>query len=229
MITHEQHIKNGLNRQPNASVERIDPSLLSDVKHYLFNIYSNEYSVNTGTTGLYVIPACPEGKEWHRAPQHVPGVVEDIYPHFTDKEEYRVRATPGMKIVDAVLKGSNPSEDITRFGVFSETTPKPSKEGLAAAKKLLVTELQRQMREADQLAASADPMERKSVDNDKFYRGARYLGVKKNWMSENSEMTLCPFCAVSVSPSASICHGCHQVINKGAFDAMQKQVAGVAA
>jgi hypothetical protein len=230
-MTHEEMMARGNNRREGqASIERLDPRLLTGEPTYLFNIYSTEHNINLGTAGQYYVPPCPEGREWVRSPTVIPGTVEDIYPHFTDKEEYRCRPTPGDDVVKAALGigiGQSSDQDLRRFGIFASHNSTPSKQELAEAKnKHLIPELQKQIRKADQLAASADPMERKSLDSDHFYKAARYLNVKKPWMSESNEMTLCPFCAVAVSPNASICHGCNQIINQAAFDATKKQMAG---
>lgn len=229
MITHEEMMARGTNyREGAASIERLDPRLLTGDKTYLFNIYSTEHQINLGTAGQYYVPPCPEGKDWVRSPTVIPGTVEDIYPHFTDKEEYRCRPTPGEDVVKAALgigSGQRPEEDIRRFGVFASHNSTPSKQELVDAKKILVVELQRQIREADQLAASADPKSRESAQNEKFYKAARYLGIKKSWLSEAAEMTVCPFCSSSVSPNASICGSCKEIINPEAYAAMKKQMA----
>lgn len=230
-MTHEEMMARGANRREGAAtIERLDPILLEGRETtYLFNIYSTEHQINLGTAGQYYIPPCPEGREWVRSPTVIPGVVADTYPHFTDKEEYRVRAIPGDEVVKCALgigQGQTKDEDLRRFGVFASKSSKPSKEELAEAKKALIVELQLEIRKADQLFASAKPEERASVNNEQFYKAARYLNVRKPWMSEAAEMTQCPFCAVAVSPTASICHGCNQIINQAAFDATKKRMAG---
>lgn len=228
-MTHEEMMARGTNyRDGAASIERLDPRLLTGETTYLFNIYSTEHQINLGTSGQYYVPPCPEGKEWVRSPTVIPGTVEDIYPHFTDKEEYRSRPTFGEDVVKAALGigiGQRPEEDIRRFGIFASHNSTPSKQELAEAKKRLVTELQRQLREADQLASSADPKNRESAQNEKFYKAARYLNVKKPWLSESAEMTICPFCSSAVSPNASICGSCKEIINPEAYAAMKKQMA----
>ena len=230
-MTHEEMMARGANRREGAAtIERLDPRLLTGETTYLFNIYSTEHQINLGTAGQYYVQPCPEGKEWVRSPTTIPGTVEDIYPHFTDKEEYRCRPTPGEDVVKAALgigPGQRAEEDIRRFGVFASHNSSPTKQELAEAKKRLVKELQAEIREADQLAASSDPKMRESAQNEKFYKAARYLNVKKPWLSESMEMTQCPFCAIAVSPTASICHGCSQIINQAAFEATKKQLAGV--
>lgn len=226
-MTHEEYMQRGANRREGAAViERLDPRLLAGEPTYLFNIYGTEHMVNLGTAGQYYIPPCPEGKEWVRAPQSVPGTVEDIYPHFTDREEYRSRAIPGEDIVRDILSAGTPM-DIQRYGIFGSHNSSPTKQELQAAKNILVKELQKEIREADELAASADPMDRKSAQNEKFYRAARYLNIKKGWMSESAEMTLCPFCSIPVRPTASKCSGCNEVINHTLYEAQKKQIAEV--
>jgi hypothetical protein len=233
ILSHEEMMQRGANRREGApTVERLDERLLSGKDTFLFNIYSTEHNVNLGTAGQYYIPPCPEGKEWVRSPTVVPGTVEDIYPHFTDKEEYRSRAIVGDDVVKSILgigAGQRAEEDIRRFGIFASKNEVPSKQELATAKAVLVKELQAEIREADQLSASADAKMRESAQNEKFYRAARYLNIKKTWLSESAEMTLCPFCSVAVGPTASICHGCNQVINQAQFEATKKALAGAAA
>lgn len=230
-MTHEEMMARGANkREGAATIERLDPRLKTGDDTYLFNIYSTEHQINLGTAGQYYVPPCPEGETWVRSPTIIPGTVEDIYPHFTDKEEYRCRPTPGEDVVKAALGigvGQAENEDIRRFGVFASHNSTPTKHELAEAKKRLVAELQRQIRKADHLFASADPMDRKSLENEQFYKAARYLNVKKPWMSESAEMSVCPFCTSAVGPSASICGSCKEIINPEAYAAMKKQMAGV--
>lgn len=216
-------------REGAAIVERLDPRLLTGEPTYLFNIYSIEHTINTGSTGQYYIPPCPEGQDWVRAPQIVPGTVEDIYPHFTDREEYRCRPTSGEDVVKAILGigvGQGPNQDMRRFGIFASKHSTPTKAELAEARKLLVKELQSEIRKADALAASAKPEERVSTESEHFYKAAKYLGIKRPWMSEAEALSMCPFCSTPVRPQASICSGCHQVINQAAYEAQKKQIAG---
>lgn len=228
-MTHEEMMARGRNPHGNVTIERLDPRLLQGEPWYLFNIYSTEHQINLGTAGQYYVPPCPEGESWVRSPTVIPGTVEDIYPHFNEGEEYRCRAIPGEDVVKAALGigvGQSKGEDIRRFGIFASHNSKPSKEELAKAKnEFLVPELQNQLRTADRLAASADPLERKSVESEHFFKAARYLNVKKPWMNEANEMTQCRFCMIAVSPSAVICHGCKEIINPAAYAAMKKQMA----
>jgi hypothetical protein len=90
------------------SIERLDPRTLTGDPYYIFNIYSNEYTINLGTCGLWYIPACPEGREYMRAPKAIPGTMEENYPHFTDSEEFRARARVGDDIVTAILGTDRP-------------------------------------------------------------------------------------------------------------------------
>ena len=227
-MTHEEMMARGRNPHGEVTIERLDPRLKTGEDTYLFNIYNTEHQINLGTAGQYYVPPCPAGETWVRSPTVIPGTVEDIYPHFTDKEEYRCRPTPGEDVVKAALGigvGQGESEDIRRFGVFASHNSTPTKAELAEAKKRLVVELQRQLRKADQLFASADPMERKSIDNEQFYQAARFLNVKKPWMSEATEMSVCPFCTSAVGPNASICGSCKEIINPEAYAAMKKTMA----
>lgn len=207
------------------TIERLDPRTLTGDPYYIFNIYSNEYTINLGTCGLWLIPACKEG-DYVRAPKVIPGTLEENYPHFTDSEEFRVRAWVADDIVTAILGTDRPQEDITKYGVFVSKNETPTKHELAAAKKVLIPQLQKQIAQADQFFASAKAEERQSVYDDKFYRAARYLNVKKPWLSEAAEMTVCPFCSIAVSPVAAICSGCNQVIDQAKYDAIKARVAG---
>lgn len=226
VMTHEEFMQAGKVNRGNIKIERLDPRLLVGEKTYLFNIYSNEYTINLGTCGLWFIPACPEGEEYVRSPQAVPGTLEDIYPHFTEGEEFRSRPTPGEDIVKAILGLDRPQENITHFGVFASRNETPTKQEIIAAKKLLILQLQKDLARADQYFASSRAEERQSVYDDRFFRAARFLNVKKPWLSEAAEMTVCPFCNIAVSPNASICHGCQQVIDQTKYDAMKQRIAG---
>lgn len=233
ILSHEEMMARGSSlREGAATIERLDPVLLEGHEPwYLYSIYSmplEGFDINLGTAGRYFIPPCPEGKEWMRSPTVIPGVVADTYPHFTDKEEYRVRAIPGQTVVDAALgigPGQNKGEDLRRFGVFASHNSRPSKDELIAAKKSLGEYLQKELLKADQYNASAKPEERASVQSEHFFVAARWLGVKKPWMHESQQMTVCPFCAVGVSPTASKCHGCNEVINQVAYEAQKAAIA----
>lgn len=237
VMSHEEMMARGSQlREGAATIERLDPVLLEGKEPwYLYSIYSMPLegtAINLGTAGQYYVPPCPEGKEWMRSPTVIPGVVADTYPHFTDKEEYRVRARPGDEVMKAALgigPGQSKTEDLRRWGINASHNSKPTKEELAAWRKVLIENLQRELRKADTLYASAKPEERASVDSEHFFVAARYLGVKKPWMHESQQMTVCPFCNVGVSPVASKCHGCNEVINQAAYEAQKKQIAGAVA
>src|SRR6185437_2203076 len=208
-------------REGAPQIEHIDPRLLTGDPIYLFNIYSISETINLGTSGVYFMPPCPEDKEYVRSPNVIPGTVEGIYPHFTEREEYRARPTPGEDVAKCFLgigPGQGADEDRRRFGWFTSTNEVPTKAELAKAKSALVTYLQAKIRKGDEMSASADPNDRKSVD-DSFYKAARKLNVKRPWMSEATEMTLCPFCSVAVRPEASRCSGCGEIINQAAYEA----------
>lgn len=226
MLTHEEFMTRGRAIHGNVKVERLDSRLLTGEPYYLFNIYRREFNINLGTCGQYWIPACPEGQEWFRSPSIVPGTVEDIYPHFTDSEEYRCRPTSGEDVVKAVLGLDRPEEDITSLGVFASHNFTPAKQEVAACKSKLIPKLQKQIAQADRMFVSADAGERMSVFDPKYFDAARYLNVKKPWLSEAAEMTMCPFCSIAVSPNAAICSGCNQVIDQTKFDAIKARVAG---
>lgn len=219
-----EDVKPGIN-VGKRNIERIDPRLLVGKPTYLFNIYSNQYTVNLGTCGIWFIPACPEGEDYTRAPKEVPGTVVDTYPHYTEGEEFRSRAIPGEDIVKAILGLDRPQENITELGIFASQNEEPKKHEIEACKRKLVPYLQKLIATADRLAASHDPMERQSVFDDKFFRAARYLNVKKPWVSEAAEMTVCPFCTIAISPNAVICSGCKEIINPEAYTAMKKKMA----
>jgi hypothetical protein len=216
-----EDVKPGIN-VGRRSIERIDSRLLVGKPTYLFNIYSNQYTINLGTCGIWLIPACPEGEDYICAPKAVPGTVVDTYPHYTEGEEFRSRAIPGEDIVKAILGTDRPQEDITALGIFASQNEEPKKHELEAAKRKLVPTLQKQLALADQLAASSKAQDRESVYDDKFFRAARYLNVKKPWMSEAAEMTQCQFCMSAVSPKAVICGSCKEIINPEAYAAMKK-------
>lgn len=207
-------------------IERIDPRLLGGDPIYIFNIYSITETVNLGTNGMYFVPPCPAGEAYVRSPSVIPGTVEGTYPHFGEREEYRARPVPGSDVARCVLGiDEGPNVDRRRFGWFTSTNAVPTKAELAEAKKHLVAFLTAKVRKGDELAASADPALKMSVD-DSFYDAAHFLNVKKNWMSEATEMTLCPFCSVSVRPTASKCSGCGEIINAALYEAQKKQIAG---
>lgn len=211
-----------------ATIQRIDPRLLSGKTIYLYNIYSISETVNLGTSGIYYMPPCPEGEQYVRSPNVIPGTVEGIYPHFTEKEEYRANPTPGEDVAKCFLgigPGQGKDEDRRRFGWFTSTNPTPTKEELAEAKKHLHRYLEAKIRKGDELAASADPKDRQSVD-DSFYAAARRLNVKRPWMSEATAMTLCPFCGVAVRPESSRCSGCGEIINQQAYDETKRRISG---
>lgn len=53
---------------------------------------------------------------------------------------------------------------------------------------------------------------------------ARSLGVNKAWVEfKMEEMALCPYCHSRVSPEASICSNCREIINPSKHAALKKQ------
>lgn len=226
VISHEAMQAQRLVNQGNVKYDRIDPRTLTGEPYYIFNIYSNEATINLGTCGIWYIPSCPEGEDWVRAPQAIPGTYEEMYPHFTDGVEYRSRAVPGADIVSAILGKDRPLEDLTRVGIFASRNEEPTRKELSDCKKELTPHLQKQLAQADKFFASPDPAERQSVYDDKYFRAARFLNVKKPWLSEAAEMTLCPFCSSPVRPEAPKCGSCHEIINLAAYEALKMKISG---
>lgn len=214
----------GVTEHGKITIERIDERLKTGDPFYLFNIYNLEHKRNTGSTGEYFIPACPAGKEWVRGPQTIPGTVEDIYPHFEEHEAYRVRAVPGEDIVKAILEGGGPQEDIRRFGVFASNASRPTKDELAEAKKRLVPELQRTVREADEWSVSADPVLRGSIGQ-KHYDAANFLNVKRGWMSVAEASGTCIFCGSPQKEGVPVCSSCQNVTNQALYDELKAKVS----
>ncbi len=229
VMTHEEYMAHGSRVNERRTIERLNPALLVGPVHYIFNIYDCEFWQNLGSAGYYYIPPCPKGKEYIRAAQTIPAVTEDIYPHFTDHEEYRVIGRPWSEIIPCLLgygPMQGPNEDIRRFGVFVSLNEVPTRGELRKANETLEIELRAQVQKADEMNRDADPMIRQSVNNPKYYRALDRLNISRNWKMESASLTLCPFCTTGISPTASICPGCKQIVNKAAFEATQKQLSG---
>lgn len=209
-----------------VTIESVDPRLLAGDPYYIFNIYGVSDTINTGTTGSFHVPACPEDKEWVRAPQIIPAVIEEKYPHFNDQEHYRARAVPGEEIVAAVLgisKGQKPEEDMRRFGWFISRNSSPSKAELKEANERLNRYLQSVIQEADNYAKSADPALRDSI-SEKHYRAARRMNIKRQWMTEITALSECPFCSSAIKPGVPKCSNCHEIVSVEAYNALKKQL-----
>lgn len=224
-MTHEEYMKRGqVAREGIVTMDRVDPRMLTGEPWYFFNIYSNEHTAPLGNLGHFVIPACPPDQPYVRSGNVIPGMVEEMYAHFTDTEEYRSRLLVGADVAACVLgygQGNSPGEDMRRFGMFASPNPKPTSQELAAAKQRLVVELTNQIREADELAAAADPELQQSARNPKYYRAARYMGVKKSWLTEVAAMTMCPYCGTDMRPGVPVCSSCHRIVDQARYDALE--------
>ena len=185
---------------------------------YIFNVGPWAHTRELGSAGNFHVPACPEGKE-HSAPLVIDGLVSEAYPI----NEVTCTTLPacgepgqlagegsGMALAKQII-GDGPfiskRASFVPMGVFISTTPKPSKEALAAARLELEKRHVAHIREANN-AFMRDPTNKEGVIQPAYHFVSAHA-LKKSAAE-------CPWLGASLAPAGrENCPGCGDPYNVG--------------
>lgn len=175
---------------------------------YIFNV--SPYPQTAFVEKQYTIPAREKGKRVSEA-LVIPGVV---YSTVYKGGEYQWVGRDGIEVAQEIIgtfRMLDPSQNITKLGVFISDTPEPSEEAIAAAEAVWFERCSQKVAEGDQLAAINGGVVdigggRTASNIGKDHRIAlEEIGQKRPWSGTNAKMLICEECGESNMPAAARC------------------------
>jgi len=175
---------------------------------YIFNV--SPYPQTAFVEKQYVIPARQKGKRISE-PLVIPGVV---YSTIYKAGEYQWIGRDGIEVAQEIIgtfRMLDPSQNITRLGVFISDSAIPSEEETAKAEEVWFERCSQKVAEGDQLAAINGGIVdigggRTASNIGKDHRIAlEEIGQKRAWSGANQKMIVCEECGESNMPAAARC------------------------
>lgn len=175
---------------------------------YIFNV--SPYPQTSFVVKQYTIPARLPGQRVSE-PLVIPGVV---YSTIYRGGEYQWDARDGIEVAEEIIgtfRMLDPSQNITRMGVFISDSPVAKEEQIAAAEALWFERCSNKVAEGDQLAAINNGVVdigggRTASNIGKDHRVAlEETGQKRAWSGTNQRMIVCEECGESNMPAAARC------------------------
>lgn len=175
---------------------------------YIFNV--SPYPQTAFVVKQYIIPGRQPGQRISD-PLVIPGVV---YSTIYKAGEYQWDARDGIEVAQEIIgtfRMLDPSQNITRLGVFISDSPNPSEEAIAKAEELWLERCSQKVAEGDQLAAINNGVVdigggRTASNIGKDHRIAlQETGQTRAWSGTNQRMVVCAECGESNMPAAARC------------------------
>ena len=203
-------------------------------KIHIFNVGPWPQWINTGSTGQYLVPACPWGEKYVElltldGDKSRPTYGKMIPPISVIMDELVIKSEDDMSRLEedgrlfaesmiGIGRAQNPEYALTRFGIFVAAGDKPTEQELAAVHRQLNEHCRQQVKFAADLYAIDRALFSRAVRPDVHFVAARVLGrdnpVDSPWMLDASPVgrIKCPMCAQVCDPDAAKCQ-CGQIIN----------------
>ncbi len=220
--------------------QRFIPPVLPEVREimnrriHVFNVGPWGQTVNTGSTGTYIIPACPFGPEYvemleeDRDPNS-PTFGEMVPPIKAIMRELVISSEDAMTPLDdsgryfawqmlGVGRGLNPNKALTRFGMFVGAGDIPTKEELTKAKEELHKECVAIVKFAEEIYVTDRKLFSRAVRPEVHFVAAKVLGrdnpEDSPWMGAANPVgrIKCKMCGRMCDPDVATCEAGH-VIN----------------
>lgn len=220
--------------------QRFIPPVLPEVREimnrriHVFNVGPWGQTVNTGSTGSFIIPACPFGTAYvemleEDREQQSPTFGKLVPPIKAIMRELVISSEDAMTPLDdsgryfawqmlGVGRGLNPTKALTRFGMFVAEGDTPTAAELAAAHVELEKECKAIWKFADELYVTDRKLFSRAVIPTVHFVAAKVLGrdneTDSPWMGAANPIKRikCPMCAATVDGDAAKC-SCGQIIN----------------
>lgn len=220
--------------------QRYIPPILPEVREvmdrriHVFNVGPWGQTVNTGSTGSFIIPACPFGTPYVEMLQEdgdrqSPTFGKMVSPIKAIMRELVISSEDAMTPLDdsgryfawqmlGVGRGLNPNKALTRFGMFVGAGEIPTAEELAKAHEELVKECKAIWKFADEVYVTDRKLFSRAVRPEVHFVAAKVLGrdneTDSPWMgaANPAKRLKCPMCAATVDGDAAKC-ACGQIIN----------------
>jgi hypothetical protein len=177
---------------------------------YIFNVGPKTWNQGMGGRGVFVIPACGEGKECSTGLK-IGGIFSETIP--VDMKKLEIRNEDGYAVALDIIglgQGKSPANSLLRWGVFLSRTATPSTMELDKANRALDETAAKLVQEADDFY-NAGPAEYKNITLDHRWAANR-TNQKRAWMQPLVKMDVCPACQEPLKPG-TVVHNCGAVLD----------------
>jgi len=209
-----------------ANLDPISPLMLAASEQNRLYIFSVNPHPQTADAGMekYTVPACAKGAKVSE-PLVVPGIYfyTDVASADGFDTTYKWSTIEGRDLAQDILGtalGKDPTNDLTRLGVFLSLTPEPTDEQIDAARGRLHDRYGALAQEADRQYEINGGQEvvngiARSNIAPQHIEAARALGLDKPWARKiSTALVECPACEEMVKPGAAICSHCEAILDE---------------
>jgi len=197
---------------------------------HIFNVGPFAHFINTGSTGTFYIPACPEGKEYIEMATPLFELVDEIYPRTRNSEPKRLYEEGRKFAVEILGEGRNQDKRNSKrsVGVFIAAGERPTAKELEAAREELRKTAAKQILFMDTIWDRDRKLAYEVFRPETFGAYARVMGLsgkEKGWLTQGtpSNKVNCRWCQEPVDPNAPICHNCKNVVNRDKYLEMKAE------
>ena len=213
---------------------------LKKKKIHIFNVGPWSQVVNTGSTGTFTIPGCPDGQPYVEllvdGVPPISAVMDEMV--IKNEDEYSRLEDDGRGFAHAMLgegRGQNPAYSLIHLGMFVAEGEKPTAQEIETATKLLHTHCQQVVKYAGDVYATDRKLASRVIRPEVHFVAARVLHrdnpEDSPWMLDASPVSRvkCPMCGRTCDADVAMCEGGHIVNQEKYMEAMAKQEAIIAA
>ncbi len=173
---------------------------------YIGNITDQQWMAQR-TYGNFVVQACPPGQAYALTAVGAREGTIDL----GDKRTLNFPISARDVAEDIAREINSDGGDGSFFGVFVCGGERPTEPELAQARAKLEEFYKRQVYIADQ---EWERTHNYMMISDVQRRGARWLGVEKDWAYDPKPMVDCPACGSKVKPGVAVCRACGAVLDR---------------
>jgi hypothetical protein len=237
----DEHIERKLSVAKGRAIPMVLEEIeeLKNKKIHIFNVGPWPLLVNTGSTGSFLIPACPEGKEYAELLTRdakgnlippISLIMDELYPKSED--EYLRLTERGRLFARSMIglgRGQSPGAALTHQGVFVAEGDTPTKQELSDAHALLKAYCEGVVRQIADIYATDRKAFSQIVRPKVHFVAAHYLNldnpVDAPWMTSAAPVgrVKCKMCGRVVDPDVAMCEGGHIVNQELYLTAMAEQ------
>jgi len=213
--------------------QRRIPKMLEQVRrlqqsetYHIFNVGPWPQVVNTGSTGTFYIPGCPDDKPYVEMTVTIPAIIEELI--IKDEMEFTATIDDGWEHFALEIvgdgRGQNPEHSLRNFGIFPSKSEIPLEGEIAEAKKRLHTKCAHYVREARDLYQTDRKRFSQVVRPEVHYKAADVLNLTdESWRTESSPAVKnkCMFCGTMNDEIAVKCHKCNEIIDIERYRALK--------
>ena len=209
---------------------------LQEDRVHIFSVSPWPFSVSMAEWGMFIIPACPDGKDYIEFlmpdGKPIPGIM--IYNYPIDESRMGHHDEDGREWANKLLyndSGINPAYSLNRYGVFVAEGATPTKKEKQDADAELNEQMLRLVQQARDWAS--DPVKKLGINSIIHHVAARKLNlVDEDWLiaSNPRGRKKCPMCGTFSDPDIIKCMGCKEYIfDHVAYAVMKEEQASAQA